>query len=140
MVESSRVSEATGVARGSILAGIRELELPQASPLDGPRRVRRAGAGRKKPVDRDQGLREALERLVEPTSRGDSMSALRWTCKSLKHLARELGQMGHPVSHVTAGVPLKDMVYRGTGRRWRGPAIRTATRSSNPSTTRLKPP
>ena len=112
-----RVSEATGVARGSILAGIKELELPQAGLPDGPRRIRRAGAGRKKLVDQDQGLRNALERLVEPTSRGDPMSALRWTCKSLKQLARELGQQGHPISHVTAGVLLKDMGYSLQGNR-----------------------
>ena len=112
-----RVSEATGVARGSILAGIKELELPGARLPDGPRRVRRAGAGRKKRVDQDQGLREALERLVEPTSRGDPMSALRWTCKSLKHLARELARQGHPISHVTVGVLLKDMGYSLQGNR-----------------------
>ena len=112
-----RVSEATGVARGSILAGIKELELPQGGPKDGSRRVRRAGAGRKKLVDQDRGLREALERLVEPTSRGDPMSALRWTCKSLKHLARELGQQGHPISHVSTGVLLKEMGYSLQGNR-----------------------
>jgi hypothetical protein len=106
-----RVSAATGVARGSILAGIKELELPQATPVDGPRRVRRVGAGRKKLVEQDPGLRKALERLVEPTSRGDPMSALRWTCKSLKQLSGELGRQGHPISHVTAGVLLKDMGY-----------------------------
>ena len=104
-----RVSAATGVARGSILAGMKELDSPQASAPDGPRRVRRAGAGRKRLVDQDQGLRAALEFLVEPTSRGDPMSALRWTCKSLKHLAGELGRQGHAISHVSVGVLLKEM-------------------------------
>jgi hypothetical protein len=112
-----RVSEATGVARGSILAGIKELGLPQASAADGPRRVRRAGAGRKKLLDHDPGLREALERLVEPAARGDPMTPLRWTCKSLKQLARELSQQGHPISHVTVGVLLKDMGYSLQGNR-----------------------
>src|ERR1017187_9079204 len=98
-----RVSEATGVARGSILSGIKELDLPRGGAPDSPRRVRRAGAGRRKLVDRDQGLREALERLVEPTSRGDPMSALRWTCKSLMQLAGELGRQGHTISHVSVG-------------------------------------
>jgi hypothetical protein len=112
-----RVSEATGVARGSILAGIKELELPQGGPLDGSHRVRRAGAGRKKLVDQDRGLREALERLVEPTSRGDPTSALRWTCKSLKQLARELDQQGHTISHVSTGVLLKEMGYSLQGNR-----------------------
>lgn len=112
-----RVSEATGVARGSILAGIKELGLPRAGPPDGRRRVRRAGAGRKRLVDHDPGLREALERLVEPVARGDPMSPLRWTCKSLQQLARELGQQGHPISHVTVGVLLKDLGYSLQGNR-----------------------
>ncbi len=112
-----RVSAATGVARGSILAGLKELELPHTGPPDGPRRVRRAGAGRRKLVDQDLGLREALERLVEPTSRGDPMSALRWTCKSLKQLARELGLQGHPISHVSTGVLLRQMGYSLQGNR-----------------------
>ena len=112
-----RVSEATGVARGSILAGIKELELPRAELADGPRRVRRAGAGRKKLVDEDPGLRAALERLVEPASRGDPMTPLRWTCKSLKQLARELGQQGHAISHVTVGVLLKELGYSLQGNR-----------------------
>ena len=112
-----RVSAATGVARGSILAAMKELDLPQTSAPDGPRRVRRAGAGRKRLVDQDQGLRAALEFLVEPTSRGDPMSALRWTGKSLKHLAGELGRQGHAISHVSVGVLLKEMGYSRQGNR-----------------------
>ena len=60
------MSLATGVARGSILAEIKELESPQRALQDGARRVRRPGAGRKKRVERDPDVREALERLVEP--------------------------------------------------------------------------
>ena len=113
-----RVSEATGVARGSILAGIKELEAPQrAVLLSEPSRVRRAGAGRKKLVDLNPGVREALERLVEPVTRGDPQSALRWTCKSLMQLARELGKQGHAISHVSVGVLLKDLGYRLQGNR-----------------------
>ena len=113
-----RVSQATGVARGSILAGIKELGSPQrAMRLDEPRRVRRAGAGRKKLVDRDPGVREALERLVEPAARGDPQSPLRWTCKSLMQLARELGEQGHAISHVSVGVLLKDLGYSLQGNR-----------------------
>ena len=112
-----RVSQATGVARGSILAGIKELESPQRVLPDGPRRVRRAGAGRKKLVDRDPAVREALERLVEPATRGDPQSPLRWTCKSLMQLARELGEQGHAISHVSVGVLLKEMGYSLQGNR-----------------------
>ena len=113
-----RVSEATGVARGSILAGIKELEAPQrAVLLSEPSRVRRAGAGRKKLVDLNPGVREALERLVEPVTRGDPQSPLRWTCKSLMQLARELGKQGHAISHVSVGVLLKDLGYSLQGNR-----------------------
>ena len=112
-----RVSLATGVARGSILAGIKELEVPQQAQLDGLRRVRRAGAGRKKLAEQDPGVREALERLVEPTSRGDPQSPLRWTCKSLMQLARELGQQGHAISHMSVGHLLKDLGYSLQGNR-----------------------
>ena len=111
-----RVSQATGVARGSILAGLKELASPQPAG-DEPRRVRRAGAGRKKLVDRDPGVREALERLVEPAARGDPQSPLRWTCKSLMQLARELGAQGQAISHVSVGVLLKDLGYSLQGNR-----------------------
>ena len=111
-----RVSQATGVARGSILAGLKELASPEPV-VDEPRRVRRAGAGRKKLVDRDPGVREALERLVEPAARGDPQSPLRWTCKSLMQLARELGAQGHAISHVSVGVLLKDLGYSLQGNR-----------------------
>ena len=114
---TGRVSLATGVARGSILAGLKELESPQPALPDGRRRVRRPGAGRKKLVERDPGLREALERLLEPASRGDPQSALRWTCKSLLQLARELRAQGHAISHATVGVLLKDMGYSRQGNR-----------------------
>ena len=112
-----RVSDATGVARGSILAGIKELDEPGSLVPVGPGRVRRPGAGRKKVVEGDPGLREALDRLVEPGARGDPMSPLRWTCKSLMQLARELVAQGHPVSHVTVGVLLKELGYSLQGNR-----------------------
>ena len=112
-----RVSLVTGVARGSILAGIKELESPQAVLADGLRRVRRPGAGRKKLVDLNPHVREALERLVEPASRGDPQSPLRWTCKSLMKLARELSEHGHAISHVSVGALLKDMGYSLQGNR-----------------------
>ena len=112
-----RVNLATGVARGSILAGIKELESPPAALPGGVRRVRRPGAGRKKLEERDPGLREALELLVEPASRGDPESALRWTCKSLMQLARELRAKGHAISHATVGALLKEMGYSLQGNR-----------------------
>jgi len=112
-----RVHEATGVARGSILTGLKELE-QGLEPLKGePRRIRREGAGRKKLTEQDSGVREALERLVDPVTRGDPKSPLCWTCKSLKQLSRELGACGHTISHVTVGTLLKELGYSLQGNR-----------------------
>ena len=110
-----RVSEATGVARGSILAGLKELKDPVNTLPKG--RVRRPGGGRKKLVDRDPDLLAALERLVDPAARGDPQSPLRWTCKSLKQLAHELGEQGHRISHVSVGILLKELGYSLQGNR-----------------------
>ena len=89
------VARITGMAPSTIGRGRRDL-------ADGVRleagRIRRAGGGRKSLVTTDPGLVPALLALVEPTERGDPMSPLRWTCKSLRHLAAELSAQGHPVS------------------------------------------
>lgn len=112
-----RVHDATGVARGSILAGLRELEQGIPSLTGEERRIRRAGGGRKKLTEKDKGIKEALERLVEPATRGDPESPLRWTCKSLKQLADELIASGHKISHVTVGAMLKELGYSLQGNR-----------------------
>lgn len=112
-----RVHEATGVARGSIFAGLKELGQAIEVVAGEPRRIRRAGAGRKKLVEQDPGVREALERLVEPVTRGDPESPLRWTCKSLMQLSRELGVCGHTISHVSVGTLLKELGYSLQGNR-----------------------
>jgi len=114
-----RVHLATGVARGSILAGIQELEsgiLTEVS-AGGVRRVRRAGAGRKKLVDCTPGVRKALERLVDPVTCGDPESPLRWTCKSLMQLATALNAEGYVISHVSVGNLLKGLGYSLQGNR-----------------------
>lgn len=110
-----RVSEATGVARGSIMAGLKELQDPENRLPQG--RVRRSGGGRKRLVDRDPDLLVALEGLVDPAARGDPQSPLRWTCKSLKQLARELSEQGHRISHVSVGILLKELGYSLQGNR-----------------------
>ena len=112
-----RVAQATGVARGSILAGIKELNAGPPEAGESTRRIRGPGGGRKKLVDIDPSLLGDLERLVEPLTRGDPQSPLRWTCKSLVQLARELRQQGHKISHVTVGVLLKDLGYSLQGNR-----------------------
>ncbi|MBI4393741.1 MAG: ISAzo13 family transposase [Euryarchaeota archaeon] len=100
------VHQATGVARTTITRGIQDLR----SPPD-PTRIRRPGAGRKKLADQDRTLMRDLEALVEPVTRGDPQSNLRWTAKSLRALASELRALGHRVSHVVVGRLLEEAGY-----------------------------
>jgi hypothetical protein len=102
------VSAATGIARATIRGGRRELE----SGVELHGRVRRPGGGRPKVQAVQPGLQEALEALVEPLTRGDPMSALRWTCKSRAKLAGELAKEGWKVSSTTVGRLLNQMGYR----------------------------
>src|SRR3954451_10335634 len=103
------VSQATGLAPSTIGRGLQDLaaETPLA-----PGRVRRAGGGRKTLVDSDPALRADLLKLVEPDARGDPMSPLRWTCKSLRRLAAELANLGHQVSRTVLGDRLKAEKFR----------------------------
>jgi hypothetical protein len=108
------VAAATGVAPSTIGRGIDELSLGQ-DWLSG--RVRRAGGGRKPTVEKDVTLLADVEALVEPTSRGDPESPLRWTCKSLRRLANELQAQGHQVSHTLVGELLENLDYSLQGNR-----------------------
>jgi Rhodopirellula transposase DDE domain len=104
------VHRATGLAQNTIRAGIKELAEAQAAPL-APGRLRRPGAGRKPLTQSDPTLLEDLEALVEPVTRGDPESPLRWTCKSVQRLARELAQQGHRISGQTVSVLLRQLHY-----------------------------
>ena len=103
------VSRATGVSRTTIQQGIRELQRPELRAVKG--RVRRPGGGRKSAVVLDPMLREDMERLVDPTSRGDPESPLRWTLKSVRKLAAELKAQGHQTSHRVVAELLHVMGY-----------------------------
>jgi hypothetical protein len=105
----SAVSRATGVSRRAITEGVRELA--RGKPAAAGLRVRRKGAGRKKVVAKDPTLLADLDRLVGPVTRGDPESPLRWTCKSVRKLAEELQQEGHPVSYQTVAELLHAMDY-----------------------------
>jgi hypothetical protein len=98
------VSRATGIAASTIGRGLKELAGEAASVVG---RVRRAGGGRKPLVVTDPGLLSDLLALVEPGERGDPMSPLRWTCKSLRPLAAELTARGHRISRTVVGELLK---------------------------------
>ena len=103
------VARATGASRGTIRQGMRELSHPNGEAEKG--RIRRPGGGRKRTVELDPSLREDLERLVEPTSRGDPESPLRWTTKSVRNLADELRQQGHKTSHRMVAELLHELGY-----------------------------
>lgn len=91
------VHRATGASRSTIRRGLGELDNDVG---EGPnRRVRAPGGGRKRAEVADPELRSALDSLIEPATRGDPESPLRWTTKSTRHLAGTLRAMGHAISH-----------------------------------------
>lgn len=110
----SRLCRITGLARSTIVRGQQEMSLPSEVSSG---RVRRAGAGRKRTCDSDATLVSDLESLVEPLSRGDPMSPLRWTCKSIRTLAAELKRMGHVASHRLVWATLRELNYSLQGNR-----------------------
>jgi Rhodopirellula transposase DDE domain len=91
------VESATGISRSTISRGIGELT--SGDEALSPERTRRPGGGRKRATDQDASLVADLEALLEPTTSGDPESPLRWTSKSVRHLAAELQAMGHTASH-----------------------------------------
>ena len=104
----SAVSRATGLSRKAISHGIKELQ-ERGEGSEG--RIRRIGGGRKTTVSKDPSLREDLERLVEPLTRGDPESPLRWTCKSVRSLEVELKRQGHQVSYQLVSELLHELGY-----------------------------
>jgi hypothetical protein len=104
----SAVAQATRLARNTVAAGIREVQTPSRLPAD---RIRHPGAGRKPLSLADPELLAALDALVDPATRGDPGSPLRWTCKSTRRLAEELTGRGHPVSPSTVARLLRKAGY-----------------------------
>ncbi len=102
------VSRATGLARTTVQRGVDDVL--EGGQLDRGR-VRRPGAGRPPIEQRDPTLRADLEALIEPTTRGDPESPLRWTTRSVRNLAAELARQGHAVSHQTVSELLHDLGY-----------------------------
>lgn len=94
------VQRACGLSRVTIAKGQREIADGATLPAG---RIRREGAGRKRVTERDPGLLAALDDLIEPATRGDPESPLRWVCKSTKTLSRELARLSHPVCAVKVG-------------------------------------
>jgi transposase len=103
----SRVSRAVGMSRTTIYQGLAELD--QGAWV--PDRVRRKGGGRKKIMNQDPAILSLLQAMVDPSSRGDPMSPLRWTCKSTRQLALALNRKDHNVSYRVVGETLKHLGY-----------------------------
>ena len=103
------VARATGLSLPTIRAGLREVARGAVALKGG--RIRREGGGRPRTVERDATLRSDLEALIEPTSRGDPESPLRWTCKSIRRLAAELTRQGHQTSHRMVAELLHELGY-----------------------------
>lgn len=107
----ARVHKATGLVSSTIGKGIRELRDLEAGAVDDPSRVRRPGGGRKRADVKNPTLLRDLERLVEPVTRGDPESPLRWVAKSLRRLSCELENFGHDVSVNIVSRLLKQLGY-----------------------------
>jgi transposase len=110
----SIVSRATGISENTIKKGCNELESGKVGTSETPipdDKIRAPGGGRKKSVEKDPTLLSDLETLIEPTSRGDPESPLRWTSKSLRKLAEELQKIGHKVSHARVADMLHMLGY-----------------------------
>lgn len=113
------VSQATGISRPTLTAGCKDLlaagqsqSLPAAAG-----RIRKPGGGRQRTVKADATLRTDLESLIDPVTRGDPESPLRWTSKSVRKLADELKRMGHQTSHRMVAIVLQEMGYSLQGNR-----------------------
>ena len=106
------VALATGMAPSTIGRGLKQLA--QDEPTQ---RIRRPGAGRKPAIVKDLTLLPDLEALVEPTTRGDPQSPLRWTCKSVRRLAQTLQDLGHQVGRTLVAELLNTMGYSLQGNR-----------------------
>jgi len=108
----SRVAEATGLSRTRIERGLRELaEQDATGQAMAPESIRRPGGGNKRHKDKDPTLLEDLDVLVDPETRGDPESPLRWTCKSTRKLAAELVSRGHKISAQTVAILLSEQGY-----------------------------
>jgi len=107
----SLVARATGLARSTIYAGLRDVQASRHQRRPVAERIRRTGGGRRPLTTTDPALVAALLALIEPTTRGDPESPLQWTCKSTTQLAATLTRQRHPVSPRTVATLLKGAGY-----------------------------
>jgi len=103
----SMISKASGISRVTITKGKKEI-YDEPIPED---RIRKAGAGRKNIFKNNPGIEKKLETMIDPVTRGDPMSPLKWTCKSTREIADNLKKQGNKISHRTVGKILSQMGY-----------------------------
>ena len=103
----ARVARAPGLNRATLHRGLKDL----AEPVLPVERVRHAGGGRKRVSTRTPEILQELEQLVDPLTRGDPQSPLRWTCKSTRQLARTLTEQGYSVSYRVVAERLRQLGY-----------------------------
>jgi hypothetical protein len=113
----SIVAKATGMSRTTIHIAVKELEQESNARIEASKRVRFPGGGRKPLTEHDPTLLADLEGLVEPTSRGDPESPLRWTCKSTRQLTAALQKQGHKIGRQKVADLLADLGYSLQGAR-----------------------
>lgn len=104
---TATLSRITGVSHVTIRGGLVELEEPSFA-LTG---IRKPGGGRKRVTDKNPRLKRALEKLIDPATRGDPESPLRWVSKSTRHLERTLKDKGFAIGRTAVGQLLKEMEY-----------------------------
>ena len=110
----SLVAKASGLSRTTIYAGLSDLDYPAVRSVVAPKttgRIRRTGGGRKRLTESNPDLLRDLDKLVDPITRGDPESPLRWTCKSTTKLTKELQAQGHQVSQRTVWTFLDELGY-----------------------------
>lgn len=107
-----KIYELTGIARSTIIRGIKELEEEELSRLlQDQGRIRKEGGGRKRIVDTDPEITKDITRIMEETTDGAPMSYLKWTCKSTRKIAKEMSKQGHSISAMSVYRLLKEMGY-----------------------------
>jgi transposase len=103
----ARVARASGLNRSTLHRGLKDL----VAPVLPAERARQAGGGRKRVREQTPAIVQELEQLVDPLTRGDPQSPLRWTCKSTRQLARTLTARGYAVSYRVVGELLRELGY-----------------------------
>ena len=112
------VSSVIGMSPNTICKGLAELAAREGdAESEVTSRLRKPGGSRKRLSETDPQLIIELDRLVEPLTRGDPESPLRWTCKSTSHLSDELSRQGHPISARTVAQMLNVAGYSLQGNR-----------------------